>query len=102
MSKDGKKEMRGGIYKENEGEMKQIVKQTTGREELDKLDKYRLLLWSVGVHKQVNSGGTTGVKAVISPLEGNNRAGAHVHMILGLKYDAREGLLKCVSLGGNG
>ena len=49
----------GGIYKENEREIKQLVKQTTGREELDKLDKYMLLLWSVSVPKQMNSGGTT-------------------------------------------
>ena len=86
------------IYKEYEEAMKKLVKEITERDELDELDKYRLLLWSVSVLKQTSSGVTTGVEACISLIEGNNRAGAHVHMILGSKYDATEGLLECGTL----
>ena len=86
------------IYKEFEEAMKKLVKETSERDELDELDKYRLLLWSVSVHKQMSKGDTKEVEACISPIKGNNRAGAHVHMILGAKYDAKEGLLECGTL----
>ena len=69
-----------------------------GKKELDELDLYRFLVWTVSLHKRQGCGRSTGFEPIISPIEGNHRTGAHAHMLLGSSYDLKTGLLQVGTL----